>query len=349
MLTLRENTKPVYAKNVKIGGGGVVIQSMCNTKTADVEGTLEQIRGMVDEGCEIVRLAVPDMEAAKAFDRICSSVDVPVVADIHFDYRLALECINNGAAKIRINPGNIGGTDRVKAVAKACRENKVPVRIGVNMGSIDKEMEKLYGRTPLAMVESALMHIKLLNKFDFDDIVVSLKASDVVKTVEAYRLMSERCAYPLHVGVTEAGTAYSGLIKSSVGIGSLLLDGIGDTIRVSLTAPPVEEVTAAKYILRSVGLKNGGIEFVSCPSCGRCRINQVEIANMAEKELNKIDKPIKVAVMGCAVNGPGEAKDADIGVAGGDGCAILFKKGEIIRKIPEDKIIETLLEEIEEM
>ena len=349
MLTLRDNTKPVYAKNVKIGGGGVVVQSMCNTKTADVDATIAQIKGMVDEGCEIVRLAVPDMNAAKAFDKICSSVDVPVVADIHFDYKLALECIANGAAKVRINPGNIGGMDRVEAVAKACRENKIPIRIGVNMGSIDKEMEQKFGRTPLAMVESAFMHINLLNKFDFDDIVISLKASDVMKTVEAYRLMSERCRYPLHIGVTEAGTAYSGLIKSSIGIGSLLLDGIGDTIRVSLTAPPVEEVTAAKYILRSVGLKQGGIEFVSCPSCGRCKIDQVKIANMVEKELNKIDKPIRVAVMGCAVNGPGEAKDADIGVAGGDGCAILFKKGEIIKKIPEDKILETLIEEIEEM
>jgi (E)-4-hydroxy-3-methylbut-2-enyl-diphosphate synthase len=217
------------------------------------------------------------------------------------------------------------------------------------MGSIDKEMEKKYGRTPKAMVESAFMHIGLLNKFDFDDIVLSLKASDVLKTVEAYRLMSASCNYPLHIGVTEAGTAYSGLIKSSVGIGALLMDGIGDTIRVSLTAPPVEEITAAKYILKSVGLKSGGIEFVSCPSCGRCKINQVEVANTVEKALNKIDKPIKVAVMGCAVNGPGEAKDADIGVAGGDGFAMLFKKGEIIRKIPEDKILETLLEEIEEM
>lgn len=349
MFTLRENTKPVYAGNVKIGGGGVVVQSMCNTKTADVSATVEQIREMTAEGCELVRLAVPDMESAKAFDRICSSVDVPVVADIHFDYRLAIECVKNGAAKIRINPGNIGGTDRVCAVAKACRENKVPIRIGVNMGSIDKEMEAKYGRTPKAMVESAFMHVKLLNKFDFDDIVISLKASDVSKTVEAYRLMSESCTYPLHVGVTEAGTEYSGLIKSSVGIGALLLDGIGDTIRVSLTAPPVREVAAAKYILKSVGLLKGGIEFVSCPSCGRCKIDQVKIANMVERELGNIDKPIKVAVMGCAVNGPGEAADADIGVAGGDGCAILFKKGEIIKKIPEDSILQTLLREIEEM
>lgn len=349
MLTLRENTKAVYAKGLKIGGGGVVIQSMCNTKTSDVNATLEQISGMTENGCSMVRLAVPDIAAAKAFDRICSSVDIPVVADIHFDYKLALECVNNGAAKIRINPGNIGGTDRVGAVARACRKNNVPIRIGVNMGSIDKEAEKKYGRTPRAMVESAFLHINMLNRFDFDDIVVSLKASDVVKTVEAYRIMSEKSNYPLHIGITEAGTAYSGLIKSSVGIGALLLDGIGDTIRVSLTAPPVEEVVAAKHILRSVGLLKGGIEFVSCPSCGRCKINQVEIANRVEKALEKIDKPIKVAVMGCAVNGPGEAKDADIGIAGGDGCAILFKKGEIIKKIPEDKILDTLVAEIEEM
>ena len=349
MLTLRENTKPVYAKGLKIGGGGVVIQSMCNTKTNDVDATLEQIFKMAENGCQMVRLAVPDINAAKAFDRICSSVNIPVVADIHFDFRLALECINNGASKIRINPGNIGGTDRVEAVARACRINNVPIRIGVNMGSIDSEMEKKYGRTPRAMVESAFLHINMLNKFDFDDIVVSLKASDVVKTVEAYRIMSERSNYPLHIGITEAGTAYSGLIKSSVGIGALLLDGIGDTIRVSLTAPPVEEVVAAKHILRSVGLLRGGIEFISCPSCGRCKINQVEIANKVEKALENIDKPIKVAVMGCAVNGPGEAKDADIGIAGGDGCAILFKKGEIIKKIPEDKILDTLVSEIEEM
>ncbi|MBR0277610.1 MAG: flavodoxin-dependent (E)-4-hydroxy-3-methylbut-2-enyl-diphosphate synthase [Clostridia bacterium] len=350
MLTPREKTKPVYVKNIQIGGSkNVVIQSMCNTKTSDIAATLEQIDGMVKEGCEIVRLAVPDMVAAKAFDKICSSACVPVVADIHFDYRLALECIANGASKIRINPGNIGSMDRVKAVADACRKNSVPIRIGVNMGSIDKDAERNFGRTPKAMVESAFMHIKLLNKFDFDDIVVSLKASDVPKTVEAYKIMSEKCNYPLHIGVTEAGTAYSGLIKSAMGIGSLLLDGIGDTIRVSLTAPPVEEVTAAKYILRSAGIKTGGIEFVSCPSCGRCRINQVEIANLVERHLSKIDKPLKVAVMGCAVNGPGEAKDADIGIAGGDGCAILFKKGVIIKKIPEEDIIKTLIEEIEEM
>jgi len=302
----------------------------------------------VDAACgEEAPLAAKIGVANVVLRRLADSSFPDTVTEVIFEGEF--ECVKNGAAKIRINPGNVGGMDRVEAVAKACRENKIPIRIGVNMGSIDKEMEKKYGRTPKAMVESAFMHIGLLNKFDFDDIVLSLKASDVLKTVEAYRLMSASCNYPLHIGVTEAGTAYSGLIKSSVGIGALLMDGIGDTIRVSLTAPPVEEITAAKYILKSVGLKSGGIEFVSCPSCGRCKINQVEVANTVEKALNKIDKPIKVAVMGCAVNGPGEAKDADIGVAGGDGFALLFKKGEIIRKIPEDKILETLLEEIEEM
>ena len=345
----RTGTKPIYVKDVKIGGGNVPIQSMCNTKTADVPATLEQIDELYKAGCEIVRLAVPDEDAAKAFDKICSSSPIPVVADIHFSHRLALICADNGAAKIRINPGNIGSDENVKAVADKCREMKIPIRIGINLGSIEKETERKYGRTPKAMVESALYHIDLLNKFDFDDIAVSLKASDVSKTVEAYRIMSERTLYPLHLGVTEAGTAYSGLIKSAMGIGALLLDGIGDTIRVSLTAPPVEEIKAAKYILRAAGLRNEGIELVSCPSCGRCRINQVEIANKVEKELQGINKNLKVAVMGCAVNGPGEAKDADIGVAGGDGYAVLFKKGEIIKKIDESEIVETLKQEIGEM
>ena len=346
----RELTKPVYVGGVKIGGGKVIIQSMCNTQTTDISATIDQINELKDAGCEIVRLAVPDIASAIAFDRICSSVDIPVVADIHFDYKLALECINNGASKIRINPGNIGGKDRVKLVADACKNRKIPIRIGVNMGSIDEEIEKRLGRTPEAMVESAFMHINLLNECDFDDIIISLKASDVEKTVQAYRLMSERSAlYPLHIGVTEAGTAYSGLIKSSIGIGALLLDGIGDTIRVSLTANPVEEIKAARAILRATGITNGGIELISCPSCGRCKIDQVRIANEVEAAIAKIDKPLKVAVMGCVVNGPGEAKDADIGIAGGDGCAILFKKGEIIRKIPESEIVSTLISEIGEL
>jgi len=346
----RDLTKPVYVGNVKIGGGGVIVQSMCNTQTADISATVDQINELKNAGCEIVRLAVPDMASALAFDSICSKVDIPVVADIHFDYKLALECINNGASKIRINPGNIGGKDNVKLVADACRNRKIPIRIGVNMGSIDTEIEKKLGRTPEAMVQSAFMHIDLLNECDFDDIIISLKASDVEKTVQAYRLMSERAGmYPLHIGVTEAGTAYSGIIKSSIGIGALLFDGIGDTIRVSLTANPVEEIKAAKAILRATGIIKGGIELISCPSCGRCKIDQVRIANEVEAAISNIDKPLKVAVMGCVVNGPGEAKDADIGIAGGDGCAILFKKGEIIRKIPESEIVATLISEIGEL
>ena len=348
-MTLRAHTKPVYAKGVKIGGGDVVVQSMCNTKTADVAATLAQIRELEAAGCQLVRLAVPDLQSARAFDKICSAVQIPVAADIHFDYRLALECVQNGAAKIRINPGNIGGDSNVKAVAHACREAGVPIRIGVNMGSISREAEALYGRTAQAMAESALYHVSLLNRWDFDDIVLSLKASDVRKTVEAYRMMSARCAYPLHLGVTEAGTAWSGLIKSAAGIGALLLDGIGDTIRVSLTAPPVEEVRAANQLLRAVGLKKSGVELISCPSCGRCNIDQVRIANLVEQAVAGIDKPVKVAVMGCAVNGPGEARDADIGIAGGDGCAILFKKGEIVRKIAEHEIVDVLLHELGEL
>lgn len=346
----RDLTKPVYVGNVKIGGGKVIVQSMCNTQTDDIPATIDQINELKDAGCEIVRLAVPDMASAMAFDKICSMAQIPIIADIHFDYKLALECINNGASKIRINPGNIGGKDKVKLVADACKNRKIPIRIGVNMGSIDVEIEKKLGRTPEAMVESAFMHINLLNECDFDDIIISLKASDVEKTVQAYRLMSERAGmYPLHIGVTEAGTAYSGLIKSSIGIGALLLDGIGDTIRVSLTANPVEEIKAARTILRATGIINGGIELISCPSCGRCKIDQIRIANEVEAAIAKIDKPLKVAVMGCVVNGPGEAKDADIGIAGGDGCAILFKKGEIIRKIPESEIVATLISEINEM
>jgi len=345
---MRNNTKPVFVGNVKIGGGSVPIQSMCNTKTEDTAATIDQINQLYSAGCEIARLAVPNINAANAFDKICSASPIPVVADIHFDYKLALTCIANGAAKIRINPGNIGSMDKVKEVANACKNRNIPIRIGVNLGSMDEAIEGEFGRTPLAMVKSALAHIEILNRCDFDDIVISLKASDVSKTVEAYRLMSKSCKYPLHLGVTEAGTRYSGIIKSAIGIGSLLLDGIGDTIRVSLTAPPVEEIKAAKEILRAVGLYEGGAQLISCPSCGRCQIDQVRIANEVEKAIEHIKKPIKVAVMGCAVNGPGEAKDADIGIAGGDGCALLFKKGVIIRKIDEKDIVKTLIDEIGE-
>lgn len=345
----REDTRPVYAGGVKIGGGGVVIQSMCNTDTADIEKTTAQVGALAKAGCELVRLAVTDFRAAQAFGEIKKRTRVPLAADIHFDYRLALECIENGADKIRINPGNIGGREKAAQVAMACRSRGIPIRIGVNMGSIDREAEKEYGRTPRAMVESALRHIRLLNECDFDDIVISLKASDVPATVEAYTIMSERCRYPLHIGVTEAGTAYAGAIKSAVGIGALLLMGIGDTVRVSLTADPLEEVRAAKEVLKAAGLLKNGPVLVSCPSCGRCRIDQIAIANQVEKELYKTDKNIKVAVMGCVVNGPGEAKDADIGIAGGDGCAVLFKKGVVIRKVNESEIVPVLLKEIGEM
>ncbi|OQB14229.1 MAG: 4-hydroxy-3-methylbut-2-en-1-yl diphosphate synthase [Firmicutes bacterium ADurb.Bin193] len=348
-MTHRNKTKPVYVGKIKIGGGSVSVQSMCNTKTDDIEKTVEQINALKNAGCDIVRLAVPDTVAARAFCEIRKKTDIPLVADIHFDYKLALICADGGADKIRINPGNIGGKDRVRAVARACEIRKIPIRIGVNMGSIDKETEEKYGKTARAMVESAFFHINLLNEFGFDDIVISLKASDVAKTVEAYRLMSKRADYPLHIGVTEAGTAYSGLVKSSVGIGALLLDGIGDTIRVSLTADPVEEVRAGRAILKAAGLMKEGIEFISCPSCGRCRIDQVKIAGEVEKALIGVDKPIKVAVMGCAVNGPGEARDADIGIAGGDGCALLFKHGIVVKKMDESEIISTLLREIGEM
>ncbi len=346
----RKLTKPVRVGNITIGAGArIPVQSMCNTKTGDVGKTAEQIAKLEAAGCDIVRLAVPDKAAADAFGTLRQKTNLPLVADIHFDYRLALICAAGGADKIRINPGNIGKSDNVRQVAEACRAHHIPIRIGVNMGSIDAESEKKYGRTPLAMVESAFYHIGLLNQYDFDDIVVSLKASDVAKTVEAYRLMSARSGYPLHIGVTEAGTAYMGMIKSAVGIGSLLLSGIGDTIRVSLTADPTEEIKAAKGILRAAGYSDGGVEFVSCPTCGRCGIDLIGIASKVEMALAATDKPIKVAVMGCAVNGPGEAKDADIGIAGGDGCAVLFKKGAIIKKIDEADIVSVLLDEIGDM
>ncbi|MCK9479174.1 MAG: flavodoxin-dependent (E)-4-hydroxy-3-methylbut-2-enyl-diphosphate synthase [Firmicutes bacterium] len=345
----RENTKPVYAGKVKIGGGGVSIQSMCNTDTIDVDKTARQINQLAAEGCEIARLAVNNADAAKAFAEIRKKTHIPLVADIHFDYRLALLCVENGADKIRINPGNIGEKSNVLQVAKACKSRNIPIRIGVNMGSMEAEVVKRFGKTAQAMVESALYNVGLLNECDFDDIVISLKASSVKVTVDAYRLISKRVGYPLHIGVTESGTLHSGMIKSSIGIGALLLDGIGDTIRVSLTADPIEEVRAAKSILRATGLLHSGAELISCPSCGRCKIDQIKIANEVEKALGKINKNVKVAVMGCVVNGPGEASDADIGIAGGDGCAILFKKGKIVRKIKECEIIDTLLKEIGDM
>lgn len=344
-------TKKINIGGTFVGGGAPVsIQSMTNVKTRDIEKTAEQINELSANGCEIIRVAVPDMDSAMAIDKIKERISIPLVADIHFDYKLALECIKRGADKIRINPGNIGSKERVLKVAEAAGEKGIPIRIGVNGGSLEPHILKKYGRpTPEGMVESALYHIKLLEDCGFYDIAVSLKASDVKTTVEAYRLMSKKSDYPLHLGVTEAGTAWGGTIRSAMGIGALLLDGIGDTIRVSLTADPIEEVIAAKEILRSAGLRENGIRVVSCPTCARCQINMIPIAEKVTKAVEKFKKPMKVAVMGCAVNGPGEAKDADIGVAGGNGCGLIFKKGEILRRVPEDRIFTELMLEIEKM
>ena len=323
---------------------------MTNTDTRNVCETVKQIKRLEQAGCDIVRVAIPDMEAAEAVKVIKKAIKIPLVTDIHFDYRLALECIKNGTDKIRLNPGNIGGRDRVKAVADLAKEYGIPIRIGVNSGSIERQFYDKYGGvTPEGMVESALEHAGMLEAEGFEDIAFSLKASNVPMTVAAYRLMSEKSDYPLHLGVTEAGTIYKGTIKSSVGLGTMLCEGIGDTIRVSLTGDPVEEVKAGIEILRAAGLRKGGVDFISCPTCGRCQIDLIAAANKVEARLAKLDKNIKVAVMGCAVNGPGEAKEADIGIAGGKGEALLFKKGQIISKIPEDRIVEVLLSEIEKM
>lgn len=346
-----KNIRRVRIGKTAIGGGEpVAIQSMTTAYTADVQKTVEQILALEKAGCEIVRVAVLDEESAKAIYEIKNQINIPLVADIHFDYRLALLCMERGIDKIRINPGNIGSEDRAKAVCQEAKKRGIPIRIGVNGGSLEKEILAKYGEaTPEAMVESALGHVKLLEKYDFFDTVISMKSSDVKKTIEAYRLARETFDYPLHIGVTEAGTYKSGVIKSAIGIGSLLADGIGETIRVSLTDDPVLEVETAKIILKSLGLRTGGVEVVSCPTCARCRINLIPIAKEVNERLENCNKNIKVAVMGCVVNGPGEAKDADIGIAGGDGCAMLFKKGEIVGKIPEDKIIETLMDEVEKM
>lgn len=347
----RKPTKEIKIGNVRIGNGKpIAVQSMCNTKTQNTIDTVKQIKELEEAGCAITRVAVPDLEAARAIYEIKKQIAIPLVADIHFDYKLALEAISAGADKIRINPGNIGSDEKVKAVADACKQKNIPIRIGVNSGSLERHILEKYGHpTAEALTESALYHISLLNKFDFDDIVVSIKSSNVPTMVSAFRLLSEKCNYPLHLGVTEAGPERMGLIKSSVGIGALLLDGIGDTLRVSLTAPVVKEITAGYDILRAVGLHNSGVELISCPTCGRTEIDLIGLANKIEAHLLKINKPIKVAVMGCAVNGPGEAKEADIGVAGGKGEGLIFKKGKIIKKVPEDKIIEELLKEIEGM
>ena len=337
-------TKQIMVGGVPIGGGApVTIQSMTNTRTDDVEATLHQIRTLAATGCEIIRVAVPDMAAAKAVGKIKEGSPIPVVVDIHFDYKLALEAIAAGADKVRINPGNIGGADHVKAVAQACARRGVPIRIGVNGGSLEKPLLAKYGGVcPEAMVESAFGHIRLLNQFDFDDICVSLKSSSVPMTMKAYQLMNQASDYPLHIGVTEAGTVRMGTLKSAVGIGGLLALGIGDTMRVSLSADPVEEVYAAKEILKAAGVRKEGAELVSCPTCGRTRIDLIALANEVEERLKTVDKPITVAVMGCVVNGPGEASAADCGIAGGVGEGLLFKKGQIVKKVPQEQLVDEL-------
>ena len=337
-------TKQIKVGSVLVGGGAPVsIQSMTNTRTDDVEATLRQIRELAAAGCEIIRVAVPDMAAAKAVGKIKEQCPLPLVVDIHFDYKLALEAIAAGADKVRINPGNIGSEDRVKAVADACRQRGIPIRIGVNGGSLEKPLLAKYGGVcPEAMVESAFGHIRLLNKFDFDDICVSLKSSSVPMTMKAYQIMSQESNYPLHIGVTEAGTVRMGTLKSAVGIGGLLALGIGDTMRVSLSADPVEEVYAARDILKAAGIRKEGAELVSCPTCGRTRIDLISLAGEVEERLKTVDKPITVAVMGCVVNGPGEASAADCGIAGGVGEGLLFKKGQIIKKVPQDQLVDEL-------
>lgn len=345
----RRKTQQIAVGEVKIGGlAPVVVQSMTNTRTQDAKATIRQIKRLQDAGCEIVRVAVPDGEAAEAIKVIKKDISIPLIADIHFDYRLALSAIRSGADGLRLNPGNIGGPKKVKAVADEARSRNIPIRIGVNSGSVEKDILKKYkSPVPEAMVESALRHIELLKSFDFHQIKVSIKASDVVRTVTAYRLLSQKTDLPLHVGVTEAGGLYPGIVKSSIGIGHLLAEGIGDTIRVSLTRDPVEEVRVGFEILKALGLRQQGLDIISCPTCGRCQINLFEIVEQVEKALLLKPIPLKVAIMGCVVNGPGEAREADIGIAGGDGIGILFKKGKVIKKIPQSQLVEVLLEEIE--
>ena len=342
-------TREISVGGVKIGGGApVVIQSMLNTKTTDVEGSLAQIRALKTAGCQIARLSVQNMEAARGFAEICKESELPLVADIHFDYKLAIAAAEGGASKIRINPGNIGGEDRVKAVVDVCRDKKIPIRIGVNGGSLDKRLLEKYGHpTAEALVESAFEHLELLEKQGFYDTCVSMKSSTVPTMVAAARLFREKCDYPIHIGVTETGPVKQGLIKSAMGIGALLLDGIGDTIRVSLTDDPVEEVYAAKDILKAAGLRKEGVNIISCPTCGRTRIDLIGLVNKVDAALKDCRKPITVAVMGCIVNGPGEAREADIGIAGGDGWGMIFEKGVQVEKLPYDELLPALLKRIE--
>lgn len=345
----RKHTRQIHIGPVAIGGGAPIsVQSMCNTKTTDTEATVAQIKALQAAGCDIVRLAVPDMAAAKNLGNIIRAVEVPLVADIHFDYKLALEAIEQGISALRLNPGNIGGEEKVKAVVQAAKAKHIPIRIGVNAGSLDKKILAKYGAiTPEALVESAMQHIRILEALDFHDMKISLKAHDVPLTLAAYRLMSETVDYPLHLGITEAGTVNTGIIKSAVGIGALLAEGIGDTFRISLTGDPVVEVKVANEILKSLGLKEYGPTLVACPTCGRTSIDLPAIAAQVEKKLEGIKDPIDVAVMGCVVNGPGEARGADVGIAGGNGEGLIFRKGEIIRKVPENILVDELFKEID--
>ncbi len=344
-------SREIHLGKVTVGGGApLAIQSMCNTCTEDVEATVSQIHALEQAGCEIIRVAVPDMAAAEAISAIKERISIPLVADIHFDYRLALRCVEAGIDKIRINPGNIGGQERVRAVADACRERGIPIRIGVNGGSMEKELLRKYGGvTAQALVESAMSHVHLLNDCNFDDICISVKCSRVPVNMEAYRILHEQTDYPLHLGVTEAGTPEMGIIKSAIGIGGLLCQGIGDTLRVSLTADPVEEIYAAKKILAAAGIRQTGPNLVSCPTCGRTKYDMIPIANEVERRLQNCTKPITVAVMGCVVNGPGEAAAADVGIAGGQGEGLVFRKGQILYKVPQEKLVDALMEEIEKL
>ncbi|MBQ6569656.1 MAG: flavodoxin-dependent (E)-4-hydroxy-3-methylbut-2-enyl-diphosphate synthase [Clostridia bacterium] len=347
----RRTSKKVKVGDIFVGGDApIAVQSMLNVPASNVQGNVEQAIRLEKAGCDIVRTAVPAQKNVNLIEALKSSITIPVVADIHFDYKIALECAAAGVDKIRINPGNIGDDARVHEVVKACRAKNIPIRIGVNSGSVEKNILAKYGHpTAEALCESAMYHVSLLEKFDFDDIVISIKSSDVPTMIKAYQLTAERCTYPLHLGVTEAGTERMGIIKSAAGIGALLAQGIGDTIRVSLTADPTKEIEAGKDILSALGLKKEGITFVCCPTCGRTQVDLIGLANRAQEALKDVKKNIKVAIMGCVVNGPGEAREADIGIAGGDGCGLIFKKGEILRKVPEEQLLDELLAEIEKM
>lgn len=346
---IRKKTREVSVGTLKIGRDNPIsVQSMTNTDTRDPKATIAQIKRLEEAGCDVVRVAVPDMVAAKAIGEIKSNANIPIIADIHFDYKLALEAIEQGVDGVRINPGNIGDISKVKMVVDKCKEKNLKIRIGVNGGSLEKELLKKYGTaTPEALVESAMGHVKILEDLGFYNIVISLKSTDIFKTLDAYRLISEKVDYPLHVGITESGSIKKGTIKSSIGVGALLAEGIGDTIRISLTGDPVEEVNVGKEILRSLGLLNDKIKVISCPTCGRCNIDLISVVNEVENKIKELDKDITVAIMGCAVNGPGEAREADVGIAGGKGEGLLFKKGEIVRKIKDSDLVEELLEEIE--